>query len=213
VIESVRCWDREHGREVTLPARECGFGYRTSRFKRAQQHVVLEVNCVLEHAERGPPIRYAQLAEALGVRIGDRVPLAEARAAVLELRRSKGMVVDPGDPDSVSAGSFFTNPVLEHSEFESLRRRAGTAGEPPGWPEEDGRVKTSAAWLIERAGFERGYGDGRVGLSTKHTLALVNRGGATTAELLALAREVRDGVEAAFGVRLVPEPTLVGVAL
>jgi UDP-N-acetylmuramate dehydrogenase len=120
------------------------------------------------------------------------------------------MVIDPADPDSVSAGSFFTNPILEPDGFARLQSRAGDAGSPPAFPEPDGRIKTSAAWLIERAGFPRGYGDGRVGISTKHTLALVNRGGATTAELMALAREIAGGVHARFGVSLAPEPVLVG---
>jgi UDP-N-acetylmuramate dehydrogenase len=115
------------------------------------------------------------------------------------------MVIDPADPDSVSAGSFFTNPILEPEAFAAL------PGSPPAFPEPDGRIKTSAAWLIERAGFERGHGEGRVGISAKHTLALVNRGGATAAELLALAREIADRVESVFGIRLHPEPVLVGV--
>ena len=119
------------------------------------------------------------------------------------------MVIDPDDPDSVSAGSFFTNPILEPDAFDALRRTAMPL-EPPAWSEPDGRIKTSAAWLIERAGFSRGYGNGRVGISTKHTLALVNRGGATTAELMALAREIAAGVEERFGVPLHPEPVLVG---
>jgi UDP-N-acetylmuramate dehydrogenase len=119
------------------------------------------------------------------------------------------MVIDPDDPDSVSAGSFFTNPILSATGFEALRER--TSEPPPGYPEPDGRVKTSAAWLVERAGFGRGYGmPGPAAISTKHSLALTNRGGATTAELLALAREVAAGVERKFGVRLVPEPVLVG---
>ena len=120
------------------------------------------------------------------------------RAAVLGLRRGKGMVIDPGDPDSVSAGSFFTNPILSHEAWAAL------PGDPPALPEPDGRIKTSAAWLIERAGFHRGYGDGRAGISTKHTLALVNRGEATTAELMALAREIAAGVRDAFGVDAAP---------
>jgi UDP-N-acetylmuramate dehydrogenase len=121
------------------------------------------------------------------------------------------MVIDPDDPDSVSAGSFFTNPILDAAEFEALRGRAADHGEPPCFPEPDGRIKTSAAWLVERAGYGRGYGmPGPAAISTKHSLALTNRGGATTAELLALAHEVADGVERAFGVRLVPEPVLVG---
>ena len=126
------------------------------------------------------------------------------REAVLELRRSKGMVLDPADHDTWSAGSFFTNPVVD---------AADVPEGAPAWPQPDGRVKTSAAWLIEQAGFRKGYGAGPVGLSTKHTLALTNRGGATTEQLLALAREVRDGVEAAHGIRLVNEPVLVGCEL
>jgi UDP-N-acetylmuramate dehydrogenase len=153
-------------------------------------------------------VRYGELARALGVELGASAPAAAVREAVLELRRGKGMVLDPGDPDSVSAGSFFTNPILTADAFEALGRRAGER--PPAFPEPDGRVKTSAAWLVQRAGFHRGYGDGRAGISSKHTLALVNRGGATTAELVALAREIAAGVERSFGVELVPEPVFVG---
>jgi UDP-N-acetylmuramate dehydrogenase len=127
------------------------------------------------------------------------------------------MVIDPDDPDSVSAGSFFTNPIVEAGDFEALEGRAadrlGPEVRPPRFPEPDGRVKTSAAWLIEHAGFSKGYGDGRIGISAKHALALVNRGGGTTAELVALASEIAGGVRAAFGVELRPEPTLVGVSL
>jgi UDP-N-acetylmuramate dehydrogenase len=115
------------------------------------------------------------------------------------------MVIDPADPDSVSAGSFFTNPILEPDAFAAL------PGDPPAYPEPDGRIKTSAAWLIERAGFARGHGEGRAGISRRHTLALVNRGGATTAELLALAHAIAAGVRATFGVELHPEPVLVGL--
>ena len=153
-------------------------------------------------------MRYAELARALGIEPGERAPPARVREAVLALRRGKGMVIDPGDPDSVSAGSFFTNPILDSAAFDALVRRAGER--PPAWPEPDGRTKTSAAWLVERAGFHRGYGDGRAGISSKHTLALVNRGGATTAELVALAREIAGGVKDAFGVALAPEPVFVG---
>ncbi len=217
VMRSVRCWDRSAGEIVTLAPEQCGFGYRSSAFKGDDRWVVLDVTFALARSEAGPPVRYAQLADALGVELGAAVPAAEARAAVLELRRSKGMVVDPADPDSVSAGSFFTNPVLEPEEFAALgarvSERLGAGIEPPGWPESGDRVKTSAAWLIERAGFSRGYGEGKVGLSAKHTLALINRGDAGTADLIALAREIRDGVADAFGVRLVPEPKLVGIEL
>jgi UDP-N-acetylmuramate dehydrogenase len=136
---------------------------------------------------------------------------------VLALRHHKGMVIDPDDPDSRSAGSFFLNPLLSADEVAALEQRVaqrlGSEVRPPLWPESHGGAKTSAAWLIERAGFHRGYGDGRAGISGKHTLALVNRGDATTGELLTLARAVRDGVHASFGIVLEPEPTLVGVEL
>ncbi len=217
VIRSVRCLDREQREVVTLPPDRCGFGYRSSAFKGSDRWVVLDVGYELPRAASGPPIHYTQLAETLGVELGEVAPAAEVRAAVLELRRGKGMVVDPRDPDSVSAGSFFTNPILRKDEFARLQARAaerlGEDAQPPGWPEEGGRIKTSAAWLIERAGYHRGFGEGRVGLSSKHTLALVNRGGATTAELVKLASEIRRGVETIFAVRLVPEPKLVGVEL
>jgi UDP-N-acetylmuramate dehydrogenase len=149
------------------------------------------------------------LARHLGGEVGLRAPLALVRETVLELRRGKGMVLDPADHDTWSAGSFFTNPVVDAAEFEK-RLDPGTSY--PHWPAEGG-VKLSAAWLIDRAGFARGFGDGRVSLSTRHTLALTNRGGASTAELIGLARTVRDGVADRFGVRLRPEPRLVGVTV
>jgi UDP-N-acetylmuramate dehydrogenase len=209
-VESVRVLDRASGQITELPAAECGFRYRTSIFKHRDRHVVLAVTFRLRESPVSGPLRYAELARALGVPVGGTAPLGEVREAVLALRRGKGMVIDPDDPDSVSAGSFFTNPILEPDAFARLRARSGEAVDPPAFPEPDGRIKTSAAWLIERAGFGKGYGRGRVGISTKHTLALVNRGGATTAELMALAREIADGVHARFGVSLAPEPVLVG---
>ena len=148
-------------------------------------------------------MHYAELARALDVPVGGRAPLADVRAAVLALRRGKGMVIDPGDPDSVSAGSFFTNPILSFEAWSALRGA-------PAFPEPDGRIKTSAAWLIERTGFARGYRVGQAGISTKHTLALVNRGHATTAELMTLAREIAAGVRERFAIELTPEPVLVG---
>jgi UDP-N-acetylmuramate dehydrogenase len=209
-VEAVRVLDRATGRVETMTAAECGFGYRTSVFRYRERHVVLSVSFRLREDPRSGPIRYAELARRLDVPVGGTAPLAEVREAVLALRRGKGMVIDPGDPDSVSAGSFFTNPILEPDGYAALRARASV--DPPAWPEPDGRIKTSAAWLIERAGFHRGYGSGRVGISTKHTLALVNRGGASTAELMALAREIAAGVREAFGLAIVPEPVLVGHA-
>jgi UDP-N-acetylmuramate dehydrogenase len=216
-IAAVRVLDRRTGAVEELPPEACGFRYRTSVFKGDDRRVVLAVAFDLERSAASAPIRYAELAGALGVRVSERVPLAEARAAVLALRRGKGMVVDPADPDSVSAGSFFMNPALDPGAFADLLRRArerlgGDAPSPPRFPGPDGRVKTSAAWLIERAGFHRGHTRGRVAISAKHSLALVNRGGATTAELVALAREIAAGVHDAFGVELQPEPVFVGHA-
>jgi UDP-N-acetylmuramate dehydrogenase len=216
-IVAVRAYDRQAGEVVELTGAQCGFTYRSSIFRHSDRHLLLEVTYGLDRSAAACPIRYPELARALGVGPGERPPLAEVREAVLELRRGKGMLIDPDDPDSVSAGSFFTNPILSAERFGELERRAvqrlGDGEPPPGWPEADGRVKTSAAWLIERAGVHRGYGEGRAGISNKHTLALVNRGGATTAELLGLAREVRERVRSAFGVTLAPEPTLIGVEL
>jgi UDP-N-acetylmuramate dehydrogenase len=207
-VVRVRCWDRAERAVRTLTADRCEFGYRSSRFKRDPgRFVVLEVTFQLRLADLGAPVRYAELARRLGVRPGDRAPAVEVREAVLRLRAGKGMVLDEADHDTWSAGSFFTNPVLSAADADRLPPEA------PRWPQPDGRVKTSAAWLIEHAGFGKGYGEGRVRLSTKHTLALTNRGDATTAELLELAREVRAGVEERFGVRLVNEPVLVGCSL
>ena len=216
-VTAVRVLDRRTGAVEELPPEACGFTYRSSAFKGRETHVVLAVTFSLARGAVSEPVRYAELARALDVEIGATAPLEEVREAVLRLRRGKGMVIDPADPDSVSAGSFFTNPILEADEFAALERRAadqlGAGVGPPRFPEPDGRVKSSAAWLIERAGFTKGYGDGRIGISTKHALALVNRGGGTTAELVALARELAGGVRDAFGVELRPEPTLVGVSL
>jgi len=212
-VATVRTWDRAEARIRTLAASECEFGYRDSLFKRERfrggpRYVVLEVGFQLVVADRSEPVKYAELARALGVAIGDRVPLADVRTAVLGLRRGKGMVLDDADHDTWSAGSFFTNPLL------SVEDAAQLPAEAPRWPAADGRVKTSAAWLIDHAGYTKGYGlPGPASLSTKHTLALTNRGSASAADLLALAREVRDGVQTAFGVQLIPEPELVNCAL
>jgi UDP-N-acetylmuramate dehydrogenase len=204
VITGVRAFDREEHTVVNLSNMQCHFGYRTSAFKRAQRHVILEVQISLAASEKSAPIRYAELAKALDVELGETAPTDDVRAAVLQLRAAKGMLIDARDPDSVSVGSFFTNPVLPAAEVPPLA---------PQWPAVDGHLKTSAAWLIEQAGFGRGYGVGRVGLSTKHTLALVNRGGASTSELIDFARVIRAGVRDRFGISLDVEPALVGVTL
>lgn len=215
-IASVRVYDRERDAVEDLPPEACGFSYRSSVFKRTPGGwVVLSVTFALERDPLAMPVRYAELARRLGVEVGERAPLGRVRDAVLALRRGKGMVIDPADPDTVSVGSFFTNPVLEADDFARLerhaRKRLGPDVAPPRFPEPDGRVKTSAAWLIERAGFRRGYGDpGTVAISSKHTLALTNRGRGTTSELVALARRIAAGVAEEFGVELVPEPVFVG---
>ncbi|MFC0864087.1 UDP-N-acetylmuramate dehydrogenase [Sphaerimonospora cavernae] len=213
-ITEVRVYDRMTGQTRDLSPAECGFAYRHSAFKDDQgRHVVLAVTYVLHRSDMSGPIAYKELAVRLGVGLGERVPLAEARAAVLDLRRGKGMVLDPADPDTRSAGSFFTNPVLTAEQAADLELRA--PGHPR-WemPDGSGSVKVPAAWLIENAGFPKGYEKGAVRISTKHTLALTNpTGAAATSDLLALAGEVRDGVYEKFGVLLVNEPVMVGVSL
>jgi UDP-N-acetylmuramate dehydrogenase len=210
-VTAVEAYDRKLGSTVTFTPAECGFGYRTSVFKHVDRWVVQSVTLRLARSGVSTPIRYAELARALGVSVGDRAPLREVRAAVLALRAGKGMVLDAADPDTYSVGSFFTNPVIDADAFVGVQERAGV--EVPSWPGEDGTVKVSAAWLIEHAGFTKGYpGDG-VAISFKHTLALTNRGAGTTRALLDLAREIRDGVRDRFGVELRPEPVLVNCEL
>jgi UDP-N-acetylmuramate dehydrogenase len=258
-ITRVRAYDRATAEVVELSAADCGFGYRTSAFKRSitapavtGRFVVLGVTFQLTSDRLSRPVRYAELAGALGLEAarpdqsrpdevapdhggpgqssqheGARASLGDVRSAVLRLRRGKGMVLDPGDPDSRSAGSFFTNPVLDAGQFAALRRvvdeRCGPGVPIPQFPAEPGQVKVPAAWLIGQAGFQKGYaGAGRAGgnppgpaahISTKHMLALVNPGGASAAEVVGLAREIRDRVCDIFGVELASEPVLVGVSL
>ncbi len=277
-LSAVRVYDRQRDVTTELSNADCGFGYRTSRFKRAAtkpgagtggpalagagdaaaatvaaataandaaaaadagaaagditgRFVVLGVTFRLASDPLSAPVRYGELARALGVAEGGRVPLAAAREAVLRLRKGKGMVLDPADPDTRSAGSFFTNPVLDQAQLAALERAAaaacGSDARVPRFPAGPGLVKIPAAWLIERAGYRKGYPangraapGGRPGqpgpgprISAKHTLALVNPGGATATSLLALARDIRNGVHATFGVELVTEPVLVGAAL
>lgn len=207
-IARVRVYDRAEKGVVTRSAVECHFGYRSSLFKAVpDRFVVLSVSFQFRLGTLSMPIRYAELARTLGVEPGARAPLADVRAAVLDLRRGKGMVLDAEDHDTWSAGSFFTNPVVSAAVAGAL------PAEAPRFPQPDGRTKTSAAWLIEHAGFSRGYGSGLARLSTRHALAITNRGGATAAAVVALAREIRDGVAEAYGIWLVPEPVLVGTSL
>jgi UDP-N-acetylmuramate dehydrogenase len=276
-IVAVRAYDRLLDAVVELSGADCGFGYRTSAFKRrgtgpgpgaadpgaasppaagqrpaadrrqpagverpaarrrpaisrraatepaaaTGRYVVLGVTFRLARDPLSAPVRYPELARTLSIAEGERVPVGSARSAVLSLRRRKGMVLDPADPDTRSAGSFFTNPVLDLRQFAEVRRRAAlrSGGPPedvsvPHFPAGDGRVKVPAAWLIEQAGFGKGYpGNGGARISSKHTLALVNPGGASAASLIGLARQIRDGVRHAFAVELVTEPVLVGAEL
>ena len=224
-IATVRVYDRKAGEVTDLPAAECGFGYRTSSFKQdpSGRYVVLAVTFRLARGPRSSPVRYPELARALAVAEGEPAPLGAVRDAVLRLRRGKGMVLDPADPDSRSAGSFFTNPVLDTAQFTALRAAVTAHRGPdvaiPQFPAGPGQVKVPAAWLIGQAGFGKGYpGDpgrrpSRPHISGKHTLALVNPGGASTADLVALAREIRDRVRDLFGVTLAVEPVLVGVSV
>jgi len=246
-ITTVTALDRATGSVISLTGGECGFGYRTSRFKRTAmpqalpdrqgqrppppaptgRYIVLDVTFGLERDPMSVPLRYSELASRLGVVLGERPPLADVQAAVLELRRRKGMVLDPADPDTVSAGSFFTNPVLGPDELATLERvvaarlpgvRVPTypvaAPASPASQARHGYVKVPAAWLIEQAGFGKGYpGRGAARISSKHTLALTNAGGASAADLIGLAKQIAVGVRSAFGIELAHEPVLVGLTL
>lgn len=214
-IAVVRVWDRKESAVVELAPGQLQFDYRWSILKGeslngAPRYIVLSVDFDLENSELSAPIRYEELARSLGVDVGGKAPVSQVRAAVVHLRSGKGMVLDPNDRDTFSTGSFFTNPILSRDRARNLPDGA------PRFPQDDA-VKTSAAWLISHAGFERGFGgqltEGRASLSTKHSLAITNRGGATASDVLTVARAVRAGVEAEFGVTLEAEPVLVGESL
>lgn len=233
ILRSVQVLDRRSGNLRWVSPTELGLGYRTSNLKHRDDFVVVAVSFWLNEDRESQPIRYRELATTVGVAPGDRVDAATAREAVLGLRRGKGMVLDADDFDTWSAGSFFTNPIVDGPDapavLERIAVRVGEdvaipsypAGPQPGTPVDPSNagtptaIKLSAGWLIERAGFGRGYpsADAPVRLSTKHTLALTNRGSATTEQLLTLAREVRDGVLDSFGVTLRPEPVFVNCVL
>ncbi|GBE65320.1 UDP-N-acetylenolpyruvoylglucosamine reductase [Mycobacterium sp. MFM001] len=212
-ITRVRLLDRRSGDVRWVPPSELGFGYRTSVLKHSEDAVVLEVEFALDASGRSAPLRYGELIAALNARAGQRADPAQVRKAVLVLRARKGMVLDPADHDTWSVGSFFTNPVVPQEVYQRL---ADAADRPvPHYPAPDG-VKLAAGWLVEQAGFGKGYpgsDSAPCRLSTKHALALTNRGAATAADVVALARTVRDGVRDVFGITLVPEPVLVGCAL
>jgi UDP-N-acetylmuramate dehydrogenase len=207
-IVAVHGYDREHDTIRAMSPPECAFAYRSSVFKHSDRYLVTQVDFRLAVSGDSAPIRYAELARSLGVEVGDRVPLRQARDTVLKLRAGKGMVLDPDDKDTWSVGSFFTNPVVPAERWAEL----GLA-HAPHWPGDDGTVKIPAAWLIEHAGFPKGFAGAGVAISAKHTLALTNRGSGSTDGLLGLARTIRDGVRDRFGLDLHPEPVLVNCAL
>ncbi len=210
VITAVEVLDTRDGSARSFSAAECGFGYRDSVFKRAPGRWIATRVSLCLRAAATPCRKYAQVAEALPIPPPPgAIGLLQVRQTVLALRRAKGMVVDPADPDSRSVGSFFVNPIVAPAVAEAVRLRLAAGGAMPAWPVGD-QLKLSAAWLIEHSGLRRGFGDGPVGLSAKHTLALVNRGGATAADVLAFAAQVVTHVEAASGVRLEREPVLLG---
>jgi UDP-N-acetylmuramate dehydrogenase len=220
-IRNVRALERITGRVVELAPGDCAFSYRDSAFKRdPDRFVVLDVTFALR-AGGAPALRYRELADALAARgQASTAPptLADARAAVLALRRRKSMLVVADDPNRRSVGSFFTNPIVSEQEADAVATRAVALGavaapaDMPRWPAPEGAVKLSAGWLIERAGIAKGLRRGAVGVSTAHALALVHHGGGSTAALLELAREVRDAVRSRFAITLTPEPTLIGMA-
>ncbi|PYM61853.1 MAG: UDP-N-acetylenolpyruvoylglucosamine reductase [Candidatus Rokuibacteriota bacterium] len=209
VVSGVRVLERGTGRVLPLAPSECGFGYRESAFRRSPgRAVVLAVTYRLAPGG-APAVRYTELAQRLA-RAGLVKPaLVDVRSAVLAIRREKSMVLDAGDENRRSCGSFFLNPVVPAADCPRIEAAAGDPAMPR-WPEADGRVKLSAAWLIERAGFRRGERAGSVGLSTRHSLAVVAHAGARAADVVRFARRLRDGVEARLGVRLVPEPVFWG---
>ena len=231
-LHSIRVWDRDAGKIVELTGDDLEFGYRDSIIKRSivssstnfrnasPRWIVLTVDLQLTKTGELAPVRYAQLARALNVELGDSAPLEHIRQTVLDLRASKGMVLEPTDYDTWSTGSFFTNPIVDVAVANTLPEEAPRFAHHEAGNDAE-TVKLSAAWLIDHAGFHKGFGlngetgvvDGRASLSTKHTLALTNRGSATTQDLITIATLVRDGVAEQWGITLVPEPVLIGVTL
>ena len=207
-IEVVDTIERSTGQTIEFTPSDCAFAYRTSRFKGSERHIITHVTFRLARSTVSRPVKYAELAKSLGLAEGATAPLRTVRDRVIELRRGKGMVVDAADPDSRSAGSFFMNPIVDNATLTALEARLPPGTSVPKWYAGDGKLKLSAGWLIERAGFAKGTARGTVGISSKHALALVNRGGATAADLLALAREIQDGVRDQLGIELHPEPVI-----
>ena len=222
-IESVRALDLKQDRIVVLPKPACGFRYRASIFNSTERgrYIILRVNYRL-HRGGAPSLKYADLQRHFAGRVQENFSerpaekttppsLAETRAAVREIRRSKGMLIVPGDEDCRSAGSFFKNPVLSEAQFQELAARAASkALEIPSYPALDAQKKVSAAWLVEHAGFSKGYATGAAGISNKHALALINRGNARASDIVELKDEIQRGVQEAWGILLEPEPVFVG---
>lgn len=207
-ITRVRTYDREAKAIKTFTNAECDFEYRNSHFKKHPgRYIVLSVQFQIRSGETSTPITYAELANKLGIAVGEKAPVVETRKAVMELRAAKGMLLNPDDKDSWSAGSFFTNPIVTIDVAATLPEGA------PKWPTADGKVKTSAAWLIQNSGIDKGQSHGGARVSTKHVLALTNTGSATAEEIAQLAREVLASVQAKFGITLEPEVNLVGITL
>ena len=207
-ITRVRTYDRHTKAIKTFTSAECEFEYRNSIFKRTPgRYIVLSVQFQIRTGEISTPITYAELAKKLGIAVGEKAPVIDTRKAVMELRAAKGMLLNPDDKDSWSAGSFFTNPIITNDVASQLPESA------PRWPLADGRVKTSAAWLIEHSGIDKGQSHGGARVSTKHVLALTNSGNATADDLVELAREIRASVQAKFGITLEPEVNLIGITL
>jgi UDP-N-acetylmuramate dehydrogenase len=207
-ITRVRTYDRQEKALKTFTNSECQFSYRNSLFKsHPGRYVVLDVQFQIRRGEFSDPITYLELAKKLGVQPGDKAPVGETRKAVLELRASKGMLLSPEDHDSWSAGSFFTNPIISQQAADALPNAA------PKWPLNDGRVKVSAAWLIENAGMHKGDEVGGARISTKHVLALTNSGDATAADIVELAKRARNQVKEMFGITLEAEVNLIGIEI
>ncbi len=208
-IISVRCFDRKTKKIVELSNAECGFAYRTSIFNTSEKNRYIVLSVIYKLKSNGEPkIAYRDLQNFFGEK---KPTLQETRQAVLEIRRAKSMVIDVNDKNSQSAGSFFKNPVVSVEKFAEIERRAKRQGieEVPKFVADEQCVKIPAAWLIEKAGFQKGYQRGKTGLSTKHTLAIVNLGGATAKDVLVLKEEIQEKVEEKFDVLLKPEPDFV----
>jgi UDP-N-acetylmuramate dehydrogenase len=207
-ITRVRTYDREAKGVKTFTNSECEFSYRNSHFKaHPGRYVVLDVQFNLRKGELTTAITYAELAKKLGIEVGEKAPIAATRTAVLELREAKGMLLNPSDRDSWSAGSFFTNPIVSQEIAAQLPEGA------PKWPTADGKVKTSAAWLIENSGIHKGDSHGGARVSTKHVLALTNAGNATATDIAELAKSAQKSVFEKFGITLEAEVNLVGITL